>query len=299
MNKITDYGARGAEHITEYTKPETPEIDSVLEAHINIVKQFPRIRLEEDAADGAKKPIDTFVLPLSNDKTFRLVHSLANYSPLVYISPEGGPASMGILSPNYNNHGHKRNPDIKVIPLFTPYPLIQKGQFDLVPDARMMTMLAGAANSEAKGVGGHGNVDKDFEHKATILGAISIGNHSVAINHDNHEIRKQDGSVASNLTNGRLGNLYTPNQSEHDFTGFGPPIVIKANQPNTKSKLYIPESFLGNEEAFGVTYDDADRIMLGAGMQALHNRQAQTDAGRSIISDQIKMIGKQVKLGAH
>lgn len=299
MNKITEYGARGAEYLEEYTRPQVQPIDLELHKHTEVIKKLSKVKLEEDTSDGTKRSINTYALPLSNPRVFSLLHSFAKYQPLVYVSQNGQPASMGIMSPNYDDHGHNRNPDIKVIPLFTPYPLVQKSQFDIVPDVRMMTMLAGAASSESAGVGGHTDVDKDLEHRATILGAISIDNSSFAISHANHGVRKSNGSVVSDLSNGKLGNIFAPNQSENDFTGFGTPIVIKPDQSTSKDYIYIPESFLENEGAYGVTFDDADRIMLGAGLQVLYSRNPQNENGRSFVGQQIKTIVEQVRSGGH
>lgn len=299
MNKITDYGARGAEHLESYTAPKIQEIDPTFQSYVNIVKQFPKVNLEDDASDGSKRPLSAHALPIGNERVFELLHAFSVYEPLVYLGTNGQKASMGIMSPNHDDHGHSRNPDLKIIPLFTPYPLNVKGQYDLTPDARMMTMLAGAAHSESAGVGGHGDVDNDLEHRATILGAISIGDSSKAISHANHDVRRQNGSVVSSLSNGQLGNIFAPNTSENDFTGFGQPIVISKETAGKKDFVYIPESFVGSESAFGVTYKDADRIMLGAGLQALYSRNPDNGLGRSIVGDQIKNIAKKVKNGAH
>lgn len=298
MNTIIDYGKKGAEHLKEFTEPVIQKVDPLLYRQVEIIKQFPKTTLVDETSDGKRESINAHVLTLSNPHVFKLLHAFSAYQPLVYIGQADRPASMGILSPNYDDHGHERNPDLKVIPLFTPYPLRAKGNH-FVPDARMMTMLAGAASAESKGVGSHGDINKDFEHRATILGGISIGNPNVAINHNNHAVRQGDGSVASSLTNGQLGNLYAPNQSENDFTGFGQPIVVKSGATQPTDIIYIPESFLESFEAYGVTYDQAPQIMLGAGLKALHSRQPDNSTGRSTISDQIKIISEKVKANTH
>ncbi len=269
---IVEQGKRGAEHLGDAPVPQAPHIDTELGAYENIIKGFRLVKLpDQEVADGAKHDVQVRPLLLSEPPVFALVHAMAEYRPMVYASRHGRPAVMGMLSPNYDAHGKVRLPSIKVLPLKQALPLTTKQ----LPDANMAVMLTGAANGEGVGVGTHaGGAAHDFEHRNTMAGALSLDDPSIAIDHKNHEVRKNQSSVATGLTNGELGDLYIPDESNDGFPGFGEPIVFNAATIHAKDKIFIPDSFLGSAEAYGAYYgEEASRIFMGAGLRTLQQRR--------------------------
>ncbi len=259
--------------------------DQPLHDMISVIRRFPKLQIDAETEVGVLRPVDTRMMPLANPKVFELCHQLATYEPILYAT-DGSRTVMGMLSVNYDTTGTHRQPTLKLIPLATAYPLTSK----LDPDARMATMLAGAVSAERQGVGNDGGiVAEDFEHKATILGAISVGDSGLAVSHANHAVRASS-SVATGLTDGRLGNLYVPDSAVSDFTGYGEPIVIDPAAVGAADMLLIPDRFLDSEAAWGGTYDDAPRIMLGAGLQVLYGRQ-----GSGAIQSQVGALAERVR----
>lgn len=284
MRTIVDLGKAGAERLDGFTGPKTEQPATQLDVYLGFIKNFPRQVIEADTSDGVKKSVEVRTLLLSNQHVFQLVHELAVYEPMVY-AHQGGKTVFGMLSPNYDGEGKDRLPSIKVIPLQKPYPLTS----DLKPDARMATMLTGATNAESKGIGGHsGPVAGDFEHRLTILGAISKDDYSIALNHTNHAIR-QDSSVATGLTNGKLGTLYEADKTVSDFTGYGNPLNFHQGKTAPSDAIFLPDSFLSSPEAFGPYYDDASRLMLGAGLQVLYEQRGNG------VADQISRLGETLQ----
>jgi hypothetical protein len=285
MKTIIDIGKQGSEQLPNIHAPgaEVAVDDPDLAAKLAIIRRFPRQTIEAPTADGVLRTVTIRTLLLHNSRVFDLVHSLAPYEPMVY-AHTGGRTVLGMLSPNYDPDGQTRLPAIKIIPLQKPYPLTPQ----LQPDARMTTMLAGAVGAERKGVGSHtSNMASDLEHKATILGAISVGNPDLALSHQNHGVRARS-AVATGLTNGRLGNLYAPDASVSEFPGYGSPIVIHKEHATLQDMLFLPDSFLDDEQSFGVALGHASKIMLGAGLQVLYGRQRDLQA----VNDQLQSIGR-------
>lgn len=283
MKTIIDLGKQGGEHLQEYNGPqaELSITNPDLAQKLAIIRRFPRQTIEAMTADGVRKSVNIRTLLLNNHTVFDLVHSIAPYEPMVYIHTDGKTV-MGMLSPNYDTTGTERLSSIKVIPLQHAYPLTP----GLQPDARMTTMLAGAVSAERKGVGAHtGNIAGDLEHKATILGAVSLGNPGLALSHQNHSVRARS-AVATGLTDGQLGTLYTP--GENDFPGYGRPVSIEKDRTRPDDMLFFPDSFLDDEGSFGVSLTDASRIMLGAGLQVLYGRQHDAAA----VTEQLQTIGQ-------
>ncbi len=285
MRSIIELGKQGGDNLGNYDTPGAIETDTELLMMLTGIKEaFPQQIIEAETDEGIKRSLGVRVLPLYKSNVFALAHRLAAYEPMVY-AQSGGRRVMGMLSANFNESGEYRLPSIKIIPLQTAYPLTNT----LKPDARMGTMLSAAVGGERQGVGGHtGRVASDLEHKATILGAVSVGDASLAISHANHGVRSTS-SVATGLTNGTLGNLYEKNDSVSDFPGYGSPLTIHEATAAPTDMLFIPDSFLDSEEAFGGYYAGAPRIMLGAGQQALYLRH-----GTAVIRNQIAAISKRV-----
>jgi hypothetical protein len=227
-------------------------------------------------------------MQLNNPIVFSWAHELATYEPMVY-ARVGNKTSMGMLSLNYDTTGTDRLSTLKIIPLQQAYPL----NSNLDPDAAMATMLAGAVSAERAGVGSDkGVIASDFEHQATILGAVSLGDPNRAISHANHGVRKSGSSVATGLANGSLGNLYVPDRAGSGFTGYGDPVIIDQITAQPGDMLMIPDRWLDSEAAWGGTYDDASRIMMGAGLQVLHNRQG--PGGHEAVQRQLSALAAQV-----
>jgi len=288
MRNILDIGSRGAEFM-DVAAP-TPSVDLVgVQQFSAIVDKFPTSKIECEVNDGTKREVEVHALLMSNPQVFKLIWEMSIYEPMVY-ARSGKRLVMGILSPNFDNHGENRLPQIKVLPLITPYPLVARGT-DLLPDARMATMLAGSAHSEGKGSGGHDKPpEQDYEHKFTFLGAISLGKNTITTEkgkHVQHAVRQQ-ASVATGLTNGSLGNIFVPGGDRTgDFTGYGMPVVFDAGKTEPGDALYIPKGFLHNEEAYGVHYPDASRITYGAGIKIMYDR-----IGQGAVSEQIRQIAQ-------
>ncbi len=302
---IANQGADMAGEVIETTEIVTASADDPMLAQIRSVlldPRFPRQKLQVDFAGDITQSEETRevavrLLVLGSSQGYSLAHAMATYEPMVYLQHTGGQAQLGMLSGNYATtpttgleaSGYGRLPSLKFIPLAEAYPL----NSDLLPDARMATMLAGATSAERAGVGSElGNPAKDFEHRATILGAMSVGDSSIATSHANHAVR-QSSSLATGLTNGRLGNIYVPNGLS-EFPGYGKPIEISREQAGS-AIIYVPDSFLESEnnEAYGVSYAGADRVMLGAGMQALYDRHPGGE--RRSIGGQVLALSAEVK----
>ncbi len=269
MKTIIEIGKQGGENIDGLIVPH-PEaaVDNRLAKLIEYIRQAPLLPFETETSDGIKKTVEVRCIPLGG-RRFDLVHALAAYEPLVYLKTKTAEkARMGMLSANYDSAGVQRQDALKLISLRTPQPLVP----GFKPPAETMVMLSGAASAERKGVGAHDRAAAaDLEHRATILGAVSLGRPDIALGHKNHKVR-QSSAVVTGLTNGQLGNLYAPAQGLDTFQGYDEPIVITREQATDSDRLYIPDTFLDEPKAFGVWYEDSARIMLGAGLQVLHNR---------------------------
>jgi len=274
MESIVDIGRRGGEKVGDVAFVEQSErlsIDANLAKLVDVIKRFPTQTIRPEGADGTKRDVQVHTLPLCNERVFGLVSALAAYEPMVFAHQESGGRVrrvQGMLSPNYDQSGEFPRPDIKVLALNRPYPLTR----DLRPDARMATLLAGAASTESKGVGSEkGEVTKDPEHNLTMLGAVSLRSADTALSHANHDVRKTS-SVATGLTNGTLGTIYTPDSSVSDFPGFGEPVTFEPGKVGPKDVLLIPDSFLESAEAYGVSAPDPLRVLMGAGHEILSRR---------------------------
>lgn len=286
MRNIIDIGERGSQKLGNFRHPQPEAIDHNLPRQLALVKRFPLQAIEVDTVDGVKKSVQVRTMLLSNPAVFRLVWSLAAHELMVF-ARHGGQAVQGMLSANFDTRGTSRLPAIKVIPLQNSYPLTSR----LLPDPRMATMLAGAVSAERAGVGGHdGVVTQDFEHRATILGAISVDTPDIALSHQNHGVRRSGSSVATGLTNGRLGSMYQPDAALGEFTGYGAPVLFDEKSVQPADAIFIPDSFIGEESSFGRRYPDASKIMLGAGLEALYARR-----GSNIVTSQISLLGEQMR----
>lgn len=285
MRNILEIARQGEDRLSDDIKiAESVDLAS-LERFSATVKRFPRQQIETELDSGVKQAIGVYTLLLANRQVFELLRGAAVLEPIVYARTQGRRV-MGMLSANYDEDGRNRLPTLKIIPLQRPYPLTSNQQ----PDARMATMLAGAVSIERAGVGDHsGLVSADPEHRSTMYGAISVDKPSIAISHKNHQVRRTN-SVATGLTNGQLGNLFAPDYATSDFPGFGDPLEIRAEAVGPEDAIFIPESFVdgNNLESYGVIYDDAPRLMLGAGLQVLYERR-----GRSV-SSQIQALSDQL-----
>lgn len=286
MKTILDLGKKGGETINEEPILHgMRQNDAHLLRDIEIVQRFPAMTIDVESSEGVKGSVEVHALALGNSRAFDFITQLATHAPMVYVRAQGRSA-MGMLSPNYDTNGEFPLPSLKVIPLRQAYPLTNKR----LPDPVMATMLAGGVAAESKGVGGHGiPPEVDFEHKATILGSVSVGDPDIATNHANHAVRKKS-SLVTGLTNGSLGTLYQPDRAVSEFTGFGEPLLIEKSAATRQDFIYIPKSFLdAPEQAFGVYFDEAPRILLGAGLQVLYERTAPSE-----VNNQIRRIGARV-----
>jgi hypothetical protein len=251
-----------------------------------IIDRFPTTTIESEVNDGTKRNVEVHTLLLNSPQVFGLVWEMSMYEPIVY-ARKGDRAAVGILSPNFDEYGVNRLNTIKVLPLRTPYPLVAKGA-DLLPDVQMAIMLAGSAHAEGQGNGGHDKPPElDYEHKMTFLGAISLGRDTITQDgkHIQHAERRRT-SVATGLTSGSLGNLYAPDGDRMGgFTGYDIPLTFQEGSVQSTDAIFIPKGFLHNEQAYGTHYVDASRVVYGAGLQILYQRQ-----GQRAVSDQIKQI---------
>lgn len=251
-----------------------------------IIDRFPTTRIESDTDDGTKRNVEVHALLLHNPRVFGLVWEMAPYEPIVY-ARQGNRTEMGILSPNFDEYGETRLPSIKVLPLQTAYPLVRRGS-DLLPDARMATMLAGSAHAEGKGSGGHDKPPtQDFEHKLAFLGAVSLDRKTIMQggSHVQHAERRRS-SVATGLTNGALGNIFARNgEQSGGFNGYGTPLVFQQYATKAADAIFFPKGFLHHEVAYGAHYIDAARIAYGASLQIMYERQ-----GRRAVSDKLKQM---------
>lgn len=289
MRNIVDIGEQGAEFM-DVAAPRPEVAVEGVQIFTSIVDKFPTTKIESEVNDGTKRSVEVHTLLLSNPQVFKLVWEMSMYEPMVY-ARKGDRTAMGILSPNFDEYGANRLAAIKVLPLKTPYPLLADGA-DLLPDAQMATMLAGSAHAEGRGNGGHDKPPElDYEHKLTLLGAISLGKNTITQDgkHIQHAERGRT-SVATGLTNGALGNLYTPDGDRTGgFTGYDIPLTFQQGAVQPTDAIFIPKGFLHNEQAYGAYYVDASRIVYGAGLQILHQRQ-----GKQVVSDQIKQIARSL-----
>ncbi len=287
MRNILDIGKEGAEFIDVAVPRPSVAIED-MQHFTSIVDRFPTSKIESEVNDGTKRNVEVHTLLLNDPQVFGLVWEMAMYEPIVY-ARKGNRMAMGILSPNFDEHGTHRLPAIKVLPLKTPYPLISRGT-DLLPDARMATMLAGSAHAEGKGSGGHDKPpEKDYEHKLTFIGAISLGKSTITENgqHVQHAERTRT-SVATGLTNGSLGNIFVADGDRTaDFPGYGVPLTFQQGVAQPTDAIFFPKGFLHSEAAYGVHYVDASRIAYGASLQIMHQR-----LGRQAVSDQLKQIAR-------
>jgi hypothetical protein len=287
MRNILDIGKQGAEFV-DVSAPTPSVALEGMERFTPIIDRFPTTRIDSDVNDGRKKSVEVHTLLLNNPKVFGLAWEMAIYEPIVY-ARKGDRTEMGILSPNFDEHGEDRQASIKVLPLKTPYPLISRGT-DLLPDAKMATMLAGSAHAEGKGSGGHNRPPElDYEHKITFIGAISLGKNTITENgrHVQHALR-QKSSVATGLTNGSIGNIFVPDSDRSGgFSGYGMPLIFRQESLQETDALFIPKGFLYNEEAYGVHYVDAALITYGAARQIMNER-----IGQEAVSDKIKQIAR-------
>lgn len=288
MKTILDIGKQGAELMDVAAPTPSVAVEGV-QLFTPIVDQFPTSRIESEVNDGTRRSVEVHTLLLDNPRVFGLVWEMAMYEPMVY-ARKGNRTAMGILSPNFDESGSFRLPTIKVLPLKTPYPLVSKGT-DLLPDAQMATMLAGSAHAEGEGSGGHNKPpEQDYEHKLTIIGAISIGKNTIVENgrHIQHAERNRT-SVATGLTNGSLGNLYAADGDRTGgFTGYDIPLTFQQGAVQPTDAIYFPKGFLHNEAAYGAHYTDASRIAFGFGLLKLYQRQRQDAV--SAVSDQIRLL---------
>jgi hypothetical protein len=287
MRSILDIAKQGAEYIDVAAPVPSVAVEGV-QRFTPIIDKFPTIKLQSEVNDGTKRSIEVHTLLLHNPRVFSLIWEMAMYEPLVY-ARKGTRTAMGILSPNFDEQGALRLPKVKVLPLKTPYPLISRGS-DLLPDARMATMLAGSAHAEGRGSGAHDKpAAQDYEHKLTFLGAISLGKNTITENgrHVQHAERTRT-SVATGLTNGSLGSIFgEANEKSGGFSGYDVPLTFDQGSVQPTDAIFFPKGFLHNETAYGVHYTDASRIAYGASFQIVSER-----LGRRTVSDQIKQLGQ-------
>jgi hypothetical protein len=288
MRTILDIGKQGADTLDiEAPTPSRLAIEGI-EIFEPIISPIETESINVDTDRGIKEPVDMHRLRLSDPVIFGIVHAMALYAPIVYAQKGQERAVMGMLSLNYDETGTYRRPSISVLPLVTPYPLIKKGR-ELLPAPEMATMLAGSAHAEGPGVGSHNRPPiQDYEDTFTLLGAISLGKDTILDENGNHthfKVRKRT-TVANSLTDGTLGNVFEPNgDSLAGFSGYGMPMIFRWGNTQPTDAIYIPAKFLPKEQAYGVYYDQAADIALGAGLQVMYGRQ-----GRQAFTDQLKRI---------
>lgn len=283
MKHLIDQGQRGAEQLGNLARPDTGLVAPV-DPFLDALKQLPTTTVSVERDDGVKVSIEVVPLSLKSEQTKRLVHVLAAYEPTVF-ARVGGWEGQGMLSANYDEHGGQRLPAIKVIPLNEPLLHDSRG----IPDAGGVTMLGGAVSLERPGVGGHGgDVSKEVEHRASVLGAVSVGRPELAKDHDQHSVRKAGSSVATGLTDGSLGNLYIP--GENDFQGFGSPALIDERNA-ASATIFVPRSYLDHpDRAFGSLIDiDPTRTLLGVGLSTLV-----THRGSTALSE-VQQLGEELR----
>lgn len=303
MRNIVDIGKKGGERLTDLALPhvELRVDDPFLQMRLAAIRKVRPVTIQSEGPDGTKRPIEVIPLPLRNERVFNFVHDIAPYGPMLYSSVgkrKGEDADLGMVSPNFDTSGQERLPSIKIIPLRIAYPLTSK----LQPNALMATMLAGATELESQGIGSEERARVDPEHRVTLLGAISLNNPSVALSHQNHEVRggyvdRASGlavpasSVATGLTDGRLGTLYSPDSDDPEFSGYGNPVNVHQGGATATDTLWYPKSFLDGDAAFGISYSDASRIMIGAGLQRLYGEDLKH---RDIVNSQLESLGAQI-----
>jgi hypothetical protein len=288
MRTILDIGKQGAETF----ELETPTPDNLaiegIERFESILRQFSTEQIDVDTDLGTKETIRMHKLLLSDPQVFGLVHAMAPYEPIVYARKGQKEAVMGMLSPNYDETGSFRRPTISVLPLTTPYPLTSKGG-ELLPASEMATMLAGSAHAEGVGVGSHNNPPaKDYEDNLTFIGAVSLGQSTILDKDGNHTHFKvrQKTTIANSLTDGTLGNVFSPSGDNlAGFSGYGKPILFSQANSQPTDAIFIPAKFLQKEQAYGVYYDQAADITLGAGLQVMYERQ-----GQQAFTEQLRRI---------
>ncbi len=288
MRTILDIGKQGAETFDLETPTPSRLAVEGIEIFEPIISPFRTEPLDADTGNGIKETVQMHELRLSDRLVFGIVHAMALYGPVVYARKGQDKAVMGMLSPNYDETGTYRRPSISVLPLVTPYPLISKGG-ELLPPPEVATMLAGSAHAEGPGVGSHNKPPvQDYEDIFTILGAISLGKDTILDENGNHTHFKvrQRTTVANGLTDGTLGNVFEPNGDNlAGFSGYGMPIIFRWGNTQPTDAIYIPAKFLPKEQAYGVYYDQAADIALGAGLQAMYDRQ-----GQQAFTDQLRRI---------
>ncbi len=268
-------GQRGAEQLGDLTAPANVVSDHV-DQYLAYMLALPMTRAEVESDAGVRTTVETVVLRLAGVQQFEFAKILATYEPTV-IARVGDVAVHGMLSPNYDAHGHSALPTIKVIPLNEPLIHGRSG----LPDAGGVAMLGGAVSLERPGVGSHDNVvGQEIEHRTTSLGAISLGRPEIALGHAQHNVRKKGSSVATGLSNGTLGALFQPTLRT-DFQGYGEPIII-SDTNRAQAEILIPKSYIDHpDQAFGAMVTvDTTRVMIGNGIV---NLVAQ--AGESAVAD--------------
>lgn len=287
MRNIVDIGKQGAEHV-DIDTPGPHQLVTGIEPYLPVIEKFPVTKIEAEINDGTKKSIEVHSLLLNNPQVFGLAWHLAMYEPIVY-AQQADRTVMGILSPNFDEHGQQRRPSLKIIPLKQAYPLIQQGT-DLLPDAQMATMLAGSAHAEGAGVGSHAvAAERDYEHKLAIVGSISLGRNSITADgkHMQHALRHRS-SVATGLSDGSLGNIFTADgQRTGGFPGYGMPMIFHPDTAQSTDTIYLPKGFLNSERAFGAYYTDAATIAYGASLQIMYDRM-----GQGLVNSQMAQIGR-------
>lgn len=306
MKHILDIAKQGADLGGQHTEVQAAPGPAVNDPTLRRIRQtllsdrFPKTTLQVEYAGSltrSEESRSTQVRPLrlANPQIYQLAHMFATYEPMVYLQTNSqAPARLGMLSANFStatlqtSGSYDRLPAIKFIPLQMAYPLNTK----LLPDARMSTMLAGAVGAERAGVGSEANIGTDFEHRATILGAISLNDVRIATSHASHDIRANS-SIATGLSNGRLGNLYTAGNLA-EFPGYGQPVNITRESAG-EATIYIPDSFLESDESLGISYAGADRYLLGAGIQSLHDRMPAGERSAEALGGRIMAIASEVQ----
>lgn len=272
MNTIVDYAKGGVEQAGEVAVAQRVPVNTY-ESIVNGLLGRKRQKLPlVDSSGGDLISPEVVSIPVRDKHGMGLLRILseAQASGYLYFNDK---MTHGMLSPNYDASGQNKKNSIRfqsVLGGFT----IRKGVW--LPEASNALYLAGATGLEAKGVGSHDvPVSKDPEHKLTIYGAVSKGDINIAKTHAQHGVRKSGDSVAHSLSDGSLGDVFSPKSIE-GFNGFGKPIELTGNEvPN--ATFYIPVGYLENpEQSFGAYITNSgltpEQIVSGAAIRAVSSR---------------------------
>lgn len=280
MRTLIEYGKRGTELAGDIkTVPNVEHAPYKKQLEYLLTLRGLRTFVDVDTDLGVKKKLEVITVPLFGEG-YQLARGLADGRPTVFVHTQTG-LRQGMMSPNYDHEGKERLAAVKI-------QLLKQRAFEVstklwLPDADDAVYLAGVTALEAQGVGGHdAPVEQDLEHRLSVLGAVSLGDITLAQEHGQHAVRERGSSVAAGLSNYKLGSIFAEG-SIGGFEGFDEPITFDGSE-NGKF-MFIPVSYVENpEQAFGGLMDTSpglapEGIVIGAGMKALEARNMLKDHG--------------------